>query len=460
MARSASALDTPPVVQPADGRAGPTASDDARIAASAELTRSAHAAVQRRVLVVLAAAQVFGGIGVAAGAAVGALLAADLSADAYSGVAAAASVIGAAIVAIPVTRLMDAHGRRPGLLLAYAVGTIGALTIIGGALLGFFPLALLGLVLTGGGTTATLQSRYAATDLAGKARRGRSLAIVVWATTIGSVLGPNLAAPMGRLAEQVGVPRLAGPYLLTVVVFLIAAALIAILLRPDPLIVARAADGYPKEGSSVARERRSIRTGLDRILASPARRLGFFAVVIGQAVMVAVMSMTPVHLHHADASLRVIGVVISLHIFGMYAASPIVGWAADRWGRRPVIGAGSAVLMLSFAVAGTASGHQTPQLAIGLALLGLGWSCTMIAGSTLLTDATPLGQRPNVQGTTDILMGVGGAAAGLISGVIVGFGTYSALTILTAVLVLGLVLILVQTPLTGPVTVTGDAGAD
>ena len=423
-------------------------------------TRSAHADVQRRVLTVLAAAQVFGGIGVAAGAAVGALLAADLSSDTYSGMAAAASVIGAAIVAIPVTQVMDTHGRRPGLLLAYAVGTLGALTIICGALLDLFPLALVGLMATGGGTTATLQSRYAATDLSTRDRRGRSLAVVVWATTVGSVLGPNLAAPMGRLAERVDVPRLAGPYLLTVIVFLIAALLVLLFLRPDPLTVARAAENGITGGSVAVRERRSLRTGLDRILASPARRLGFSAVVMGHAVMVGVMSMTPVHLHHADASLRVIGIVISLHIAGMYAASPLIGWAADRLGRRPVIGLGAGVLLLSFAIAGSASGDQATQLAIGLALLGLGWSCTMIAGSTLLTDATPLSQRPNVQGTTDVLMGVGGASAGLLSGVIVAVGSYAVLTMVTTVLIISLIVVLLRTPLGSTVAAAGDAGAD
>jgi MFS family permease len=420
----------------------------------------AHAAIQRRVLLVLAAAQVFGGIGVASGAAVGALLAADLSSDAYSGMAAAASVIGAALIAIPVARVMDSHGRRRGLILAYVVGTIGALTIITGALLDLFALALLGLVATGGGTTATLQSRYAATDLSGKDRRGRSLAIVVWATTIGSVLGPNLAAPMGRLAERVDVPRLAGPYLLTVIVFLLAALLVLVFLRPDPLIVARAAEDHLSAASAASRERRSLPIRLDRILASPARRLGFSAVVLGHAVMVGVMAMTPVHLHHADASLRVIGAVISLHIAGMYAASPLIGWAADRWGRRPVIGVGAAVLLLSLAVAGSASGHQATQLAIGLALLGLGWSCTMIAGSTLLTDATPLSQRPSVQGVTDVLMGGGGATAGLLSGLIVGVGSYAVLTMVTTVLVVSLIVILLLTPVSSATAASGDAGAD
>ncbi|MGB3328734.1 MAG: MFS transporter [Thermomicrobiales bacterium] len=393
--------------------------------------------VQRRVVTVLAAAQVLGGIGVASGAAVGALLAADLSSEKFSGLAAASSVVGAALIAIPVTRIMDERGRRPGLLLAYAFGLLGAFLVILGAVVRFFPITLLGLMAVGGGTTATLQSRYAATDLVDKAHRGRALSTVVWATTIGSVLGPNLSSPMGDLGERLGIPRLAGPYLLTGAVFVVTAILVGTLLRPDPLVVARDLRGETAHHRE-SRPRRSMRDGLNTIFSIRAASLGFLSVVAGHAVMVAVMSMTPVHLHDGGGSLEVIGVVISLHIAGMYAASPLVGMAADRYGRIPVIVVGCLILLAAFATAGTASGHEAPQLAVGLALLGLGWSCTMIAGSTLLTDAVPAENHPNVQGTTDVLMGFGGAAAGLLSGVIVGFGSYALLTIATTVLIVPL----------------------
>jgi MFS family permease len=395
-------------------------------------------AVHRRVLRVLAVAQIFGGIGVATGAAVGALLAADLSSDAFSGVASASGVIGAAIIALPVARLMAVQGRRPGLLLAYAIGIIGALLVVAGATLRFFPLALLGLIMAGGGTTATLQSRYAATDLADPRHRGRSLATVVWATTIGSVLGPNLADPMGDVAEWVGIPRLAGPYLLTVAVYALSAALVALLLRPDPLIVARAIEDETRTDASAPRLRLTMRQGLDVITSRPAALLGLTAMALGHAVMVAVMSMTPVHLRHSDASLRVIGLVISVHITGMYVASPLVGMAADRYGRRPVIVLGTLILLSAFAFAGLASGHEARQLGIGLTLLGLGWSCTMIAGSTLLTESVPLEVRPSVQGTADLLMGIAGAGAGLLSGVVVGFGSYALLNVITAMLIVAL----------------------
>lgn len=401
--------------------------------------------MQRRVIRILALAQIFGGIGVASGAAVGALLAADLATESLSGVAAASSVIGAALIAIPVSRVMNDFGRRPGLILAYGIGVLGALLIVGGALLDSFVIALVGLLAAGGGMTATLQSRYAATDLALPESRGKSLSTVVWSTTIGSVLGPNLASPMGRVAEQIGVPKLAGPYLLTIIVFIMAGIMISIMLRPDPLLVARENEALAAGRASAApRLRMSIREVIQLILTVPPAILGLAAMAIGQAAMVAVMSMTPVHLKHGEATLQIIGVVISGHIAGMYAASPLVGIASDRFGRRPLILTGCSLLLASFIIAGTATGHQSVQLAIGLALLGLGWSCTMIAGSTLLTESVPVHTRPNVQGTADLIMGVSGASAGLLAGLVVGLGSYGLLNIITTLLVLPLIVLAIR----------------
>lgn len=389
--------------------------------------------VQRRTVRVLASAQVLGGVGVAAGAAVGALLAADLTSDAFSGMAASASAVGAAAIAIPVSRIMNSHGRRSGLIFAYIVALLGAALVVTGAILEFFPVALLGLLLFGAGNAATLQSRYAATDLAPAERRGRALATVVWATTLGSVLGPNLASPLGRLAERVNVPELAGPYLLSIGVFLLAMLLVGSLMRPDPLLTARALQ--LKTGVATA-PRRSVMESLNIIVAHPAARVGLAAMMIGQGVMTAVMSMTPLHLKHGGEGLRVVGLVISIHIAGMYAFSPLVGILVDRVGRRFVIGLGGAILLGSFILAGTASGHDVPQLSVGLALLGLGWSCTLIAGSTLLSESVTLDVRPSVQGAADLLMGMSGATAGLLAGVIVGVGSYALLTVITTALVL------------------------
>jgi MFS family permease len=401
--------------------------------------------LQQRTVRVLASAQVLGGIGVASGIAVGALLAADLGTESLSGLASASSVIGAALISLPVARLMNTRGRRLGLLLAYAVGITGALLTITGALVGIFSVALVGMVLTGGGTAAGLQSRYAATDLAAPEHRGRALGTVVWATTVGSVLGPNLAQPMGHLAISIGVPRLAGPYMLTVVTFVAAAAVIALFLRPDPLLVARG-EAARLSGTidNLRRPTRSLRASLSDIMRSPSAAVGLLAMASGHAVMVGVMAMTPIHLQHGGASLGIIGLVISGHISGMYIASPLVGILSDRFGRHAVIVGGALILLAAVGIAGTASEYDSTRIALGLFLLGLGWSCTLVAGSTLLTESVGSDVRPTVQGAADLVMGVAGASAGVLSGVVVGLGSYGLLTVIAAVLVAPLPVIAIR----------------
>ncbi|MGI8963211.1 MAG: MFS transporter [Thermomicrobiales bacterium] len=403
--------------------------------------QSEIAAAQRRTVGVLAASQVLGGLGTGAVVAVGALLAADLATESLSGLSSAGSVIGAALLALPVSRLMERKGRRAGLQLAYLAGVIGTLIVVLGAIVNSFPLAMVGVVLTGGGMTAGLQSRYAATDLSTPQRRGRSLATVVWATTVGSVAGPNLASPTGRVAEEIGVPELAGPYLLTGLMYVVAGVLISLLLRPDPLLTARAIRIEAEEaGAGRTNVKRSLAATFAQIRSIPAALLGLVSVVVGHAVMVSIMAMTPVHLQHDGASLEVVGVIISAHITGMYVASPLVGIGVDRYGRRPVMLIGALILLAACAFAGTATGHETVQLGIGLGLLGLGWSCTLIAGSTLLTESVPVEDRPAAQGTTDLLMGIAGASAALLSGVVVGVGSYGLLAIISAVVVTPLVM--------------------
>lgn len=400
--------------------------------------------VRRRTLGVLVATQMLGGVGVTLGVAVGSLLASALAGtDALAGLAATAAVVGAAVLAVPVSRVMDARGRRPGLVLAYATGAVGALLVVLAGVIGSLVLGLVGMVLFGGGTAANLQARYAATDLAPPAGRGLPLSMVVWATTVGSVAGPNLAGPTGRLADGFGVPALAGPFLLSAAVFALAAALIATLLRPDPLRLARQVH---RPSAVQARPRASVRTALRTVRARPDAVLGLTAVSVGHAVMVGLMAMTPVHMGHGGASLTVIGVVISVHVAGMFALSPLVGWLADRRGRRTVIGLGVVLLLVAAAVAGTASEHSSVQLGVGLTLLGLGWSCTLIAGSTLLTEAVPALERPSVQGTADLVMGISGAAAGLLSGVVIGVAGYPVLALAAGLMVLPLAAAMLRRP--------------
>jgi MFS family permease len=407
--------------------------------------------------------QVVGGSGVAMGIAVGALLAAAMGGAGVSGLAASASVVGGALLTVPATRLIRTRGRRPGLVFAYACGVSGALVVVVAAAIGSVALLFAGMALFGGGSAANLQARYAAADLSEPDRRARHLSLIVWATTLGSVAGPNLAPLADRYAHRSGLPAYTGPFVVSAVAFTVVALAIAAALRPDPLLVAREAgrdatpaaieagrdatpaalgsgrDATPagpatKGSAPPAVPLAGLREAVRAVRAVPAARLGVSAVAVGHLVMVGVMSMTPVHIGgyvHGDV-LRVVGVVLSLHIGGMYGLSPLVGWLTDRLGRRPVILGGLATLLVACGVAGTA-GHHTPRLGLGLGLLGVGWSGTMIAGSTLLSESVGTVVRPAVQGLSDLVMGLSGAFAGAMSGLVVSWSGYPTLTLLAAI---------------------------
>jgi MFS family permease len=252
--------------------------------------------------------------------------------------------------------------------------------------------------------------------------------VVVWATTVGAIAGPNLSDAGGRLGRAVGVPELAGPFLFSVVAF--GAALLAVLvaLRPDPRSVAIGADEPARQVG--------VRAALRAARGTPDALLGLVAIGTGHAVMVGVMVMTPVHLRAGGAGLTIIGVVISFHIAGMFAVSPLFGVFADRVGRRAGIGLGVGLLMLALLVAGTAGAHSHTQLGLALTLLGLGWSSCLVSGSTLLTESIEPRVRTGVQGMSDLVMGIAGAASGALAGPLLDVSGYPSLSVAAAVLLL------------------------
>ncbi len=400
--------------------------------------------IQSRTLRTLMSSQVLGGVGVASGIAVGALMAAEISGrDDLSGLANTTQVLGAALLTIPVAALMAARGRRVGLVAAYLIGAVGAGLAIAAAVVGSFLLLLVGTALFGASTTANSQARYAAADLAEPTRRGRDLSLVVWATTIGSVLGPNMIGPGAWMARGLGLPDLAGAWLFSAVGFLVAAVVLSVFLRPDPLLTARdlaARTAVDQFGSTVPQPRPqgSVRHGARTILATPAALLGTAAVTGGHIVMVAVMVMTPLHMSHGGAEIEVIGFVISVHILGMFGLAPLAGYLTDAWGARRVILLGVTILVVACALAGTTVSGWSPGLLVGLFLLGLGWSCTMVAGSGLVAGAVPVHQRSGVQGAADLIMGLSAAAGGALAGLVVGSLGYGALCAAAAAVALAL----------------------
>lgn len=405
--------------------------------------------VQRRTLSVLSAGVALGGVGVTVGITLGGLLARDVAGtDTAAGLGQTAAVLGSAVIAVPLARISDRAGRRAGLVAGYALAVLGSLVTVVAAALSSLSLLLAGLFAFGSATACGLQARYAAADLAEPAHRGRAISLVVWATTVGSVLGPNLAGPGADLGRSLGLPALGGGFAVSVVVFAVVAVGFLLLLRPDPLVLARQAGGGT--GAPAARPRRATAQAVRAVWASPSGRLGLTAVVVSHAVMVGVMVMTPVHMGHAGgaegATLRIIGLVISVHVAGMYLFSPLVGVLADRVGRAATVAVGGALLLVAAALAGTAPPGAAVQLGAGLFLLGLGWSCGLIAGSTLVTESVGPDLRPTAQGGTDLLMGLGAALAGVVGGPLLALGGFGLVSAVSAVLVVPLAVVWLRTP--------------
>ncbi len=399
-------------------------SPTARTQRRATVQTIAEPAQQKRTLAILVVAQMLSGAGLAAGITVGALLAQDmLGATSLAGLPTALFTIGSAAAAAIVGRISQRAGRRPGLALGYLTGAAGSVGVVAAAVLDNVALLFAALFVYGAGTATNLQARYAGADLAHPARRGRAVRTVLVATTLGALVGPNLVTVMGDLARGWGIPALAGPFLLAAAAYASAGVVLLVLLRPDPLLLARematATGPEPRAGQDSGQQ--------------PARRrtvaVAATVMISAQLVMVAIMTMTPVHMQEHGHSLAAAGLVIAVHVGAMYLPSPLSGWLVDRFGTRVVAAASGATLLLAGVVAMAAPAHSVPVLAAALALLGLGWSLGLVSGTAMLAAALPLATRAKTQGTVDLWIAVAGAIGGMTSGLVVASAGYPTLAL-------------------------------
>jgi MFS family permease len=396
---------------------------------------------------VLVASQLLAGVGVASGFAVGGLLAQQLSGTvAMAGLAQTASVLGAGLWAIPLARLAERRGRRWGLSCGYALAVAGTLLILASAAVGSLVLLFLGLGAFGAGTAAGLQARFAAVEVVEPGYRGRAMSIVLWATTIGSIAGPNLSQLGSDVGGRLGIEPLTGPYLFSLVAFGGAALVIALRLRPpvgsEP--GASPSSAGPTAGPAASAPRLSWLAGLRIGLRNPSTRLAMVAITCSHTVMVGVMVMTPVHMHDSGFSLFLVGLVLSIHIFGMYGASPVMGWLVDRISSVGVLLVGVAIFVAALLVGGTAGRHSMLTISLALGLLGLGWSAGMIGGSTLLTESVTPEVKASVQGGTDAVMNIAAACSAALSGLVVRWGGYAALNLVAAAVLLPMGVLVVR----------------
>ncbi len=386
----------------------------------------------KRTLIVVSLSQMFGGAGLAAGITVGALLAQQmLGTDAYSGLPAALFTLGSAIAAYLVGKLSQRHGRRWGLTAGFTVGGLGALGVVFAAIFNNVFLLFLSLLIYGAGTATNLQARYAGTDLANSKQRATAISLTMVFTTFGAVAGPNLVNVMGKLATNIGVPALAGPFILSAIAYILAGAVLFLLLRPDPLLIARSLE--------MTRKNLSKQITMIQTKNNSGIMVGTTIMVLTQIVMVAIMTMTPVHMRHHGHGLGEIGLVIGFHIGAMYLPSLVTGILVDKIGRTAMAIASAVTLLLAGITAALAPGDSMILLIIALSLLGLGWNFGLISGTALIVDSSDATTRAKTQGSVDVFIALSGASGGALSGMVVAGSSYSTLSLVGGVLSLVLI---------------------
>lgn len=415
------------------------------LAAQADTATVDLEAVQRRTVRTLLTSQVCGGMGLVSGYSVTALLADDLTGSkTLAGLSAACLSVGASIASFPLARMMARSGRRPGLRTGYILGAVGAFLAVMAAVTRFFPLLPLGVAGIGAGNSANLATRYAAADLARPEKRAQTIGMIVWATTIGSGFGSLVSLsvfdPVGR---SFGLPDYGGSFLTGSLLFLVGAAIIELRLRPDPLVLAGGVGATKAEG------RLPFSDSMRLIMANPKARLAVIAMMVSQATMVGVMTLTPLYMKDGGLSKRQISVMLFMHILGMYALSPFIGRMTDRVGRYPMIVAAGALCMAGALWAGVTPGDGFIGLTGALTVIGIAWCFGIVAASGLLSESFPVSQRASVQGAGDLCMAGFGAIAGLSAGTIVATWSYQVLNLCAAGLGALLVLAVVLTAGTG-----------
>jgi MFS family permease len=393
---------------------------------------------QRRTLAVLLLAQILSGAGLAAGITVAALLADQmLGSSRWSGLPTVFFTVGSAAAAVGLGRLSQRFGRRAGLSTGYLIGALGTVGVVVAAGMGNIVLFFASMIVYGAGAATNLQARYAGADLAAPSRRGRAVSIVLVATAVGAILGPNLVSTTGMVATKIGFPALAGPFMLAGLAYSAGALVLWLLLRPDPLLLARsiAAEVSSRSATPAAPSEAGAVPG-PRQRWSWALASGAGIMILTQLIMVAIMTITPIHIEHHGHGVDVTGIVIGAHVAGMFLPSPFSGWLVDRYGYLAIAVAAGVTLLAAGLIAAWAPVDSVATLVLALVLLGVGWNLGLVSGTTLVTDAVPLESRARTQGVVDLGIALAGAGGGLSSGLIFAATSYATLTLTSGLLAL------------------------
>lgn len=414
--------------------------------AESVLERSSVWAIQRRTMIVLMIAQIIGTVGVGVAPSIGVLLASEVTNnEAFAGLARTTSTIGAATFGLWLGGMAAQRGRRVALSGGWLLAGTGAALLVFAAHYSLIIPLFVGLFLLGAGSAVSLQSRFTATDLAEPRQRARSLALVVWVGTLGSVLGPNMGAPGRYVSSATGLTVYASSFMLASVFLFLAGIVIFFWLRPDPLLTLQKLEPAAAAGAVKGKQPGKFLQIFEEMRLNSMAKLAVIAIISAQAVMAAVMTMTPVHIHHEGHSINMVGITISLHVAGMFALAPLVGQVVDRFGHRASMAIGIVIFFMSF-ILGVIWPHSMTWIMVSLTLLGVGWSFVNIAGSALFSVVVTPERRATAQGGLDAMSNLGGATAAFAAGPVLVVVGFAALNIISMIVLIPLIFLVATMP--------------
>jgi len=391
-------------------------------------TTATHEATRSRLIWTLFTGNAIGSTAYIGIATIGALIAEELTGStALSGLPSTTGTIGVAAGAAGLSWMSYRKGRRPTFTVGYLIALVGSVLTVVSIVTGNFALVLVGMLAIGFGRSVGQLSRYAAGDLRNDERRASAISLVIWASTIGAIVGPLMIGPMGAFASAAGFNELVGPAAIGVVGFSLASVLMFTSLRPDPLTLA--VEEGPHDTDRQPRP-------LNEILRSRSVQLAYAAIVTSQVVMVLVMVMTPVHIKANDGTLTTVGWVMMAHTLGMFAIAPITGKLVGLLGSTRMIAAAATVFVGGSLLATTTSDGNIPVLALSMFFVGVAWNFGFVAGSTLLQQGQSVVDRLKLQGVADSSAWIASAFAATGAGLIMEASSYGTLAAVAAVLAL------------------------
>lgn len=325
-------------------------------------------------------------------------------------------MLGTVMSTLPASLYMKRVGRRRGFITGASIGgVVGGLVSFTSIGLESFWMFCAGNLLLGLYQGFAMYYRFAAADVASPAFRSRAISFVMAGGVAAAFLGPwNASAAIGWF----DIAPSGGPYLVIALLALLAIGFLTQLKVP--------ASGEPAPGATSR--------PMLAIAGQPGFMVAVLASAVGYAVMVLVMTATPLAMRARGFEMSQVAFIMQWHVLGMFAPSFVTGSLIARFGVQRILVTGT--LLLTGTAVVTNLGTTLAHFWVALVLLGIGWNFLFVGGSSLLSTLHTEAERGKVQGINDLIVFSLVAVGSLMSGALLHYLDWATLNLAMLPLIL------------------------